>query len=256
MSSSGRSAKVFFWKQWSLCLEALLQKPSGETQGVGRARVEEQEQSENVTSRSWPRAPLGAHPHASTEYSLRGSACCEGCPLLPSESLRRVHQKGGFSTLPQSMRGRSYAPTLRSSPTWNPESLPWPHVPTQLAPCLCHSSSPIRTSALHHTGFPALLKPQAQSGLNTCLCTRVSPAGACAPRCPYGPLLHFLWSLLKCHLRKASPDLPSSNCTLSLSISSLCLNFLHSANHYLMSKYDFQRVKNMTLTQASSGVCQ
>lgn len=201
--------------------------------------------------------PWGPTHIASTECSLWGSACCEGCPLLPSESLRRVHQKGGFSTLPQSMRGRSSAPTLRSSaPGIQSPHPPWPHVPAQLAPCLCHSPSPIRTTAPHHTSFPALLKPQAQSGRNTCLCTRVSPAGACTPRCPYGLLLHFLWSLLKHHLRKASPDLPSSDCTLSLSVSSLCLNFLHSANHYLMSKYNFQRVKNMALTQASSGVCQ
>lgn len=73
------------------------------------------------------------------------------------------------------------------------------------------------------------------------------------PVCLTGPhschpsqLLLFILSLCKCHLsRNASPDRPYSQL-----LSIPCQNCMQSSHHYLMSKYNFQRLKVIILTSS------
>lgn len=130
--------------------------------------------------------------------------------------------------------------------------LTWAQGPTQTRSLLLSS---LFTHRDHTT--PPTLASQLRSNPkhNPALTPAFAPAGMCTPRYLNGLFLHFIQSLLKCLLpRKASPHLPSLNCTLLPSPHSASGFFIAPTDYYLMS--NFQRVKNMTLTQASSGVCQ
>lgn len=158
-----------------------------------------------------------------------------------------------FFNSPSGVWGSSYAPALKSSPTCKIQSRVLPA-----------DSSPYTTRSLplpqlfthqDHT-TPLTLASQSCSYPKRTLAS--TPAFApCSPRTPRYPNGCSFMSFGPCsHATSERPPLSCSNCTPSLSTSSLCFNFLHSSDHYLMSKYNFQRVKNMTCTQASSGVCQ
>lgn len=135
------------------------------------------------------------------------------------------------------MRGSTYAPTLKSSPTCEMQStvLTWTQGPTQTRSLLLSSLFARRDRTTPPTLASQLCSNPEHNPAST---PAFAPAGMCTPRYLNGPSLHFIQSLLQCLLPiKASSHLPSSNCTLLLSVSSLCFSFRHNTDNYLMPNF-------------------
>lgn len=152
---------------------------------------------------------------------------------------------------PWSMRGSSYTPILKSSPTCKMQS----RVLNLDSPIALH---PWGSHFYTHTSFPVHLKHQVQSSLNTCLCTYILPAVThtldLQAVCSF--ISFSLWSNV------ISPEgfpwpawLKLHPVTLYL----LTLNFLQTPIiTWYQTKHNLQRVKKIWLShkQASSGTCQ